>query len=351
MKKKTKILLIESIFWLACLLISIKLIRDCSSTPTNLEPIVWFCLLGTIVGSIFLVFWYVKSDIFDNFVDYRRTLLVLLILFLSIIWIVDNEILVERDTNKHFWSAKIEWFLSLVSIIGIIGAVWAIIAKMEASRAFQAAKDAQRSIAGIIDFREILIPVGEKAEVPMLPQLVDSAEQELIMVLGVPAVGFFDKKLRSYSMDFLEKLNKKLEDLKDNECVEKIRILYLSRAKLNELLDRKGKDGISNFDKSDLNIALNKFELRIEELKNKMPKKIKVQAYDIDPGLRFVISLSKTVGKIFEDRALVWVVSNFDDDSPSKFKSAGFTTRDRNVIKNLKQLADDYIETKRLVKT
>lgn len=339
---------IEGILWIICFLWAISLAVHFQSQALNAYLFLLVCVLISFFG-FFLCHYKSLSD-------FRWSILILILLFLVILTMIDFEILFDKEAKEKFLKAKVEWFLTIVSIIGVIGAVWAIIAKIEASRAFKAAQAAQRSIAGIIDFREILVPFGEKAEVPMLPQLVESAKQELIMMLGVPAVGFFDEKLRKESLDFLMDLIKKLGTftVDDNNVtkisndVEKITILYFSRDYLIKLLNRNGAHKISEGDSGKLLKTFDLFVSEADKLKKLNLDNIKIVEYSFDIGIRFVISVSKIKDRVFENKALVWVVSNFDDDNPSKFESAGFTTRDINIIENLKQLADDY--AKRLPK-
>jgi len=245
---------------------------------------------------------------------------------------------------SEFLKAKFEWFIGLSFALGLAGATWAFLAKIQADKAFHKAQEAalnaenaHRAIAGIVHFEELLLPAGMKAKVPMLPELLASAHDKLIMVLGVPAVGFFRKPMRKLSMAFCHDLIKKLDSLPAS-C--KIRLIYFSPDKLKDLLD---KSDVNDGERKEFDEIMALLSTTVTNRSNTAPENCKKAVYSLDFGLRFIIAISESKERIREECAVVWVVSELDE-IPAEFKSGGFTTRDRTIIENLEFLADDLIK-------
>jgi len=270
---------------------------------------------------------------------------------------------VFKDIDE-FSRPKIEWFIGLFSVIGLIGAIWAVWAKVKADNAFEKASEASdnavkayKMVGGIVDFEELLVPSqiekGTKYDVPMLNDLLDIAHDKLIMILGVPAVGFFREDMRDKSLTFCDHITHTIREIIKKNKTAKIRLIFMSLEKINELIDITS---YSVDEKNKLKLRIkNPYEGLVNEIKLIKEKNLIIRdnkidipvidfkEYNFDPGLRFVLSISKEPGKLFEKKAVVWIVPDMATD-PIHFKSAGYTTRDNQIIDIFEKLADYYIK-------
>jgi len=311
-------------------------------------------------------------------IDIRRFLLCLLSLTDFLITLVIGKKLVDKSTLTNFWDAKIEWTVAVAIIIGVIGALWALIAKIDANRAFLQAKDANKqaekaantaldafyAVAGIVTFEDILVADGIRQGVPMIEGLLEAAHEKLILVLGIPAIGYFRKKeienkegKKSYTyplrkndkaINFCYTLAKFIHDIPKKKDFKLFRLFYFDDETLGNFT--KGaimKGEMNESDKVSLENAYIHLNKMIEETKSRIQndKIFQCNRYSTELGIRFVIAESKSEDKMTENKALVWVVSDFDHDDPGTFDAAGFTTRDKYIIENLKTLSEGYVMT------
>ncbi len=348
--------------------------------PAELSYIPWATgslMLVSFIGCLFSVEKTTSQRIYKDSLEFRWALFIAVIVLQVVLCLLAFRVFQDPD---KFPNAKVEWFVALFSSLGVVGAWWAIAAKMKADKAFEAATeaseaansanveamaasksalDAFQAIAGIVSFEDMLIPEGERQRVPMLRGLVDAAHQELIMVLGVPAVGYFRRittkdaggreiytyPLRTKSLEFCHYLATILRRLNESQMINKVRLFYLDDSYLEQLLNKsKEKNEINENDIRKFKDAVSDLASAVKQAEVDLGNKFICKRYAIELGLRYVISHSQAHEKMTEDKALVWVVSDFERDDPGGFSAAGFTTRDTNIIENLRRLAEDYIK-------
>jgi len=364
-------------FWIASFLLGVGTILI---HPAELNYIPWATgslMLVSLFGMLFSVEKTTSQKIYKDSLEFRWALFIMVIVMQFVLCLLALKIFQDPD---KFPNAKVEWFVVLFSSLSAVGAWWAIAAKMKADQAFEAATeaseaanganekamaasksalDAFQAIAGIVSFEDMLIPEGERQRVPMLRGLVDAAHQELIMVLGVPVVGYFRRittkdaggteiysyPLRTKSLEFCHYLATVLRRLNNNQMIKKVRLFYLDDLYLAQLLDNSQKrKEINDNDIQKFKDAVSDLASAVKQAQVDLGDKFICTRYSIELGLRYVISHSQAHEEMSEDKALVWVVSDFERDDPGGFSAAGFTTRDANIIENLRRLAEDYIK-------
>lgn len=312
-----------------------------------------------------------KNETDRNLKDWKLVLLVFDSVFFLILALTYSGLIIPPDEPHGPDYAKIEWFLAVVSVIGIVGAIWAILARIDAQRSFlqavEAHKEAKgaadnamnayRAVAGIVSFEDMLIPDGEKQGVPMLKGLLEVAREELILILGIPAVGYFRKvtttdssgnvttgyPLRQKAVDFCYQLAAYIRNIPYNPEVKLVRIFYFDDATLESFSDGAiKKEEMTAIDKQLLKDAYDALNNAVEHIGSSTIFVCK--RYSVELGIRFAIARSAQKNRMTEDKALVWVVSDFEHDDPGAFEAAGFTTLDKNIIGNLRRLSEDYIK-------
>jgi hypothetical protein len=273
--------------------------------------------------------------------------------------LVITKSMVDSSSLAQLWEPKFEWIVAAGIALGVLGAAWAVLAKLEASRAFSEAFESKRyalrtynSIAGAFRFNEILKPNTDS----MLPFHVGRAHSELILFLGFPAVGFFHQGKAStqsfleaaltFGRDLANRLEKFAQDTRD----PLVRLVLFSHELTQHYLDKGIADKtITPEQRQDYEAVEARLYSTIAPLLRKNTN-FKCAVLEQEIGLRFAISKSIDPDEEENERAIVWVVADFlpNDGTTtpilSDFGSAGFKSRDPEVIRALRSLCDDYVE-------
>lgn len=274
-----------------------------------------------------------------------------------------NKFMVDSESLSKLWEARVEWIVALGTAIGILGAIWAVLAKMEASRAFSEANESKdyafrtyNSIAGAFKFNEILKQNTDF----MLPFHLHREHSDLILFLGFPAVGFFHRgnhgkeDMLNEAVTFCDNLTAKLLSLKNTTEKPIIRLVLHSAVLTKEYLNKGESDKtITNKERQNYENAEKRLHEAIKEFSLAEGKNFKCAVLEKEIGLRFAISKSINPDEEENEKAIVWVVADFlinksnsnqSNQVLSKFESAGFKSRDPEIIKALRNLCDDYID-------
>jgi hypothetical protein len=212
-------------------------------------------------------------------------------------------------------------------ILAIVGALFAILAKLKADVVFKEAKNIHKSISSFFDRFECLFDTT-RTRTFTLTQIVESAENKLILFLGIPLVGFFKKP--EYGISFINLLRKKI-----NGVDKDLKIYFIS---LNKKI-------IENYFKEAKHLSepeKNKFHDETRDLLNLLSPplldcdRLKKRFLTFDPYFRFVVA---------DDRkAIFWVLRDWK--GKADFEAFGFTTEDPEMIDGFIKLFDYYHDDK-----
>ncbi len=267
--------------------------------------------------------------------DFRLVLLVVIFLFDGLFLLAHAKAAIElpdiaASPEGAFGRARIEWLVALASVIGIAGTIWAVLAKRDAERAFLEAQKTRQAIFQVVPFDEIP---------SIVEQMILSAREDLVAVLGVPAVGFFLEETREQAVRCCDclaaRISSDLGKLSSTSLAE-ITLLYLDDTLLGKLVTRARGKGLSQADETRFNDIRNNLRARIEGAQKNT---FKFGWLKEDPGLRFVIR--KDLSNPEREKALFWLVSDFDEENPTGFGAVGFMSQDLEFLKVLKALAKE----------
>ncbi len=229
--------------------------------------------------------------------DFRLVLLVVIFLFDGLFLLAHAKAAIElpdiaASPEGAFGRARIEWLVALASVIGIAGT-----------------------------------------------KMILSAREDLVAVLGVPAVGFFLEETREQAVRCCDclaaRISSDLGKLSSTSLAE-ITLLYLDDTLLGKLVTRARGKGLSQADETRFNDIRNNLRARIEGAQKNT---FKFGWLKEDPGLRFVIR--KDLSNPEREKALFWLVSDFDEENPTGFGAVGFMSQDLEFLKVLKALAKE----------
>ncbi len=368
-KRKVKTIL-EMIGWFSTIVVVIYvLVLVCMNCGSH-AALKTILLLGMLIVSglgLWSCFVELIEDVRDQkgkerkvvWEEARHVVVVGFIVIDVLMLMVLNKFMVDSESLSKLWEARVEWIVALGTAIGILGAIWAVLAKMEASRAFSEAAESKdyafrtyNSIAGAFKFSEILKSNTDF----MLHFHLGRTESDLILFLGFPAVGYFhrgnakESDMLPSALQFCDKLTSKLISLKHENGSPVLRLVLFSKELTKHYLDKGVTNKtITDEQRKEFEQAENKLHEAIQELISKKPN-FKCALLEKEIGLRFAISKSINPDEEEKEKAIVWVVADFLTDNVaqnydlSKFESAGFKSRDPDIIKALRNLCDDYID-------
>ena len=257
------------------------------------------------------------------------------------------------DPAMDFRAARVEWFLAVSAGLAVIGAVWAVWAKVMADKAFQAAQSADdKAYKAFLSATTKAIPFDQLIGNQILHRHIDSANTKMRLLLGLPEVGFFYKNSKNELA------------LVDDAC----RLATQISAKTNSILAQGGKVDILFFDRElcasiagkaavDPRIKtkfLSHYDSFVASLQcDSVNEQLKWYGYalaaqrptasEFDPGIRIAIVDMGKPG-INSEKAIIWFVSEFLDETPTDFRAAALETFDPSLINLMNSLMDYYQE-------
>lgn len=271
--------------------------------------------------------------------------------------------LVEKTVN--FNSCRVEWLAALGWTIGLIGAIWAIWAKHMADKAFQkAGVAAYRSLKAYDAVSTKSIPFEMLIGGEKLLRHIERAEKKLRLLLGVPAVGYFrkDKETGTYPLTQAALAISHAIATKANQIATvngKVDVLCLKQTVCNDVADQEADRGMSPQQVRTFKADIVQFLARLGEIPwdlHKEEKKIgRFVPYTLiaqddgtddkpfDPGIRIAIIDDNSNKGIRSEKAIVWFVADFLDETPGNFKAAALETWDPAILDLLNNLVDYYI--------
>jgi hypothetical protein len=259
--------------------------------------------------------------------------------------------------------SEVDGLVMLMSVIGIIGAIWAVFARVDAERAFNAAKEAKdeaikakeesvktyKSFGASFEFLDILDDNKKNERLPFIIDKIGSSNTIVSLYLGFPCVGclykdyiHFTKNINRVFNDFVEKLGFIID-------AEHSFTLNLAVFDATSIAKFMSKSGLDKLEYQGDNLFKRYFE-KLRALENKMKdptwnKEKIIKIIKLTPEtekFRFacVYRNPKLSNVTYDEnqisRGLIWVVPDLLYDK--KFDSAGFQTSDVDIIKMLQKV-------------
>jgi uncharacterized SAM-binding protein YcdF (DUF218 family) len=259
------------------------------------------------------------------------------------------------DSTIDFKAARVEWFIAASAGIAVIGAIWAVWAKIMADKAFHAAQSADdKAYQAYLGVTTKAIQFDQMIANKALLKHINSANARMRLLLGLPQVGFFYKNPKNGELALV-----------DAACELSTKI----SAKANNILDQGGEVDILFFDKKLCDFVAEKaavdpliktkflafYDSFVASLQCSAANvRLKWCGYalaaqrptvsEFDPGIRIaIVDMGKPNG-IKLEKAIIWFVSEFLDDTPTKFRAAALETYDPSLINLMNSLVDYYLE-------
>ncbi|MCI0620142.1 MAG: hypothetical protein L0387_00435 [Acidobacteria bacterium] len=264
---------------------------------------------------------------------------------------VNNDVFRNKgvtQTIAGMANSQVDWFVALGWALGITGTVWTIWAKAKAEKAEEQSRLALESLTTrSVQFRA-LVDGG------LLVDYLRDATHELVMLLGVPAVGIFHANgshLRvDSSLSVLRTIQEAMTMVLSSDS-GKVTIVYLDAKVLKSMAKKSQQNKVlSTGQAEDFDKKIDAFESDLTRLKDQYPDKLRFASYHfsnkqgefIDPGLRFVIVSGENRGVPYK-KSCTWFVKEFTEDAPQEFEAIGLKTEDRQIIEMLEGIASYYV--------